>query len=239
MVSPIDKSSRGSECESRDLPKQQALSCVGSFSNVVDSSTPLRSGRNDNGVTFLRIRPLFMQHFAPPRRPHQSRPRGEPASPEGSSCSVSAGLRLNLTEIYPEGSPERHTGRSLRFRWWVDSFNHTGYICNVAGGRLPPLQTHWWVVSFNRTGYMCNVPGTARRPFPTVLLVGVTVQPHRLYSKRCLAMNHRRYIAFTVRRNDCQDSGVWLLRSARPRTLRNTTRKAVNCTRKVMLQDKG
>ena len=50
----------------------------------------------------------------------------------------------------------------------VIPFNHTSYIRNVAGGRLPPLQTRWWG----------------------------TVHPHRLYSKRCLAMNHRRYIAW-------------------------------------------
>ena len=31
---------------------------------------------------------------------------------------------------------ERHTGRSLRFRWWVVPFNHTGYIRNVAGGKI-------------------------------------------------------------------------------------------------------
>ena len=37
--------------------------------------------------------------------------------------------------------PERHTGRSLRFRRGVVPFNHTGYIRNVAGGRLPPLHT--------------------------------------------------------------------------------------------------
>ena len=34
----------------------------------------------------------------------------------------------------PGRFPERHTGRSLRFRWWVDSFIHTGCIRNVAGG---------------------------------------------------------------------------------------------------------
>ena len=38
----------------------------------------------------------------------------------------------------------------------VIPFNHTGYIRNVAGGRLPPLQTRWWG----------------------------TVYPHRFYSKR-------------------------------------------------------
>ena len=66
--------------------------------------------------------------------------------------------------------PERHTGRSLRFRWWVIPFNHTGCIRDA--------------------------PGTAHRPFPTVSLVGGTVHPHRLYSLRCMAMNHRRYIAW-------------------------------------------
>ena len=30
-----------------------------------------------------------------------------------------------------------------------------------------------------------KVPGTAHRPFPTISLVGNTIQPHRLYSLRC------------------------------------------------------
>ena len=90
------------QSESRNLPEFQILPCVGSFSNVEDSSTPLRCGRNDNFGTFLRIRPLFLQHFTPPRGPHQARP-GEPASPKGSSCSVSTWLRLNPAGIYPEG----------------------------------------------------------------------------------------------------------------------------------------
>ena len=41
-----------------------------------------------------------------------------------------------------------------------------------------------------------KVPGTAHRPFPTVSLEGGTIQPHGLYTERCLAMNHRRYIAW-------------------------------------------
>ena len=40
------------------------------------------------------------------------------------------------------------------------------------------------VVPFNRTGYICHAPGTAHRPFPTVSLVGGTVQPHKLYMQR-------------------------------------------------------
>ena len=67
---------------------------------------------------------------------------------------------------------ERHTGRSLRFRWLVDSFIRTGYIRNVAGGRLPPLRSRWGVVPFNHTGSSRYVSGTAHRPFPTVSLIG-------------------------------------------------------------------
>ena len=52
---------RPQECELRNLLKQQVLFCVGSFSNVVDSSTPRSCGRNDKGETFLRIRPLLVQ----------------------------------------------------------------------------------------------------------------------------------------------------------------------------------
>ena len=78
--------------ESRNLPELQILPCVGSFTNVVDSSTPLRSGRNDiRGDVFWYYRKQF-------------RPFG----------------------------PERHAGRSLRFRREVVSFNHTGYIRYVA-----------------------------------------------------------------------------------------------------------
>ena len=77
----------------------------------------------------------------------------------------------------PGRFPERHIGRSLRFRWRVDSFNRTGYFRNVAGGRLPPLRAHRWVVPFNRTGYNRNAPGTAHRPFSTVSLIGAFFYP--------------------------------------------------------------
>ena len=70
---------RGSECESRNLPELLVLSCVGSLSNVVDFSTPLRCGRNDKPEGgFVYPHRLFLQRF-----------------------------------------PERHIGRSLRFRWRV------------------------------------------------------------------------------------------------------------------------
>ena len=91
---------RANECESRNLLKLQALSCVGSLTNVVDSSTSLRCGRNDNGETFLRIRLLFLECFTLPRGPHQARP-GEPASPEGSFCSVLLGGIIQPHGLYP------------------------------------------------------------------------------------------------------------------------------------------
>ena len=90
---------RANECESRNLLKLQALSCVGSLTNVVDSSTSLRCGRNDNGETFLRIRLLFLECFTLPRGPHQARP-GEPASPEGSFCSVLLGGIIQPYGLY-------------------------------------------------------------------------------------------------------------------------------------------
>ena len=92
-------------------------------------------------------------------------------------------FRYYREQFRPFG-PERHIGRSLRFRWRIVPFNHTGCIRNVAGGRLPPLRTHRGVVPFNCTGCIRNVPGTAHRPFPTVSLVGGTIHPHRLYSRR-------------------------------------------------------
>ena len=61
--------------------------------------------------------------------------------------------RLNLTLFYPEGPPERHTGRSLRFHWCVVPFNRTGYTSNVAGGIIAAPTC---VVLFNPTGYIRN-----------------------------------------------------------------------------------
>ena len=154
---------RANECESRNLPKQQVLPCGGSISHVVDFSTPLRCGRNDNFGAFLRIRLLFLQHFTLPCGPHQACPLGRASFPRGKL-------------LYRVG---RHTGSFLR--------------------------------RDNR-----KVPGTAHRPFPTVSLVGGTVQPHGLYMQRSMvvlraanqnlliaggnhtlipSMNHRRHIA--------------------------------------------
>ena len=55
----------------------------------------------------------------------------------------------------------------------VVPFTHTGYICNVAGGRLPPLRTHWGVVPFIRTVYSRNVPYGFADPsgFSTIVIL--------------------------------------------------------------------
>ena len=60
---PTGMSFRGSECESRNLPELLVSSCGGSYFNVVDSSTPLRYGRNDTmgdvpGFYWERFRPF-------------------------------------------------------------------------------------------------------------------------------------------------------------------------------------
>ena len=72
-------------------------------------------------------------------------------------------------------SADAAVGMTCRY---VISFIQTGYICNVAGGRLPkkswcdchrqsidfdslrgapPLRIHWKVIPFNHTGCICNV----------------------------------------------------------------------------------
>ena len=48
---------------------------------------------------FLRIRLLFLECFTLPRGPHQARP-GEPASPEGSSCTVLLGGPIQPHRLY-------------------------------------------------------------------------------------------------------------------------------------------
>ena len=54
MEPPPDMSSRGSECESRDLPELPVLSCGGSYSNVVDSSMPADARHGFMGYGFAK-----------------------------------------------------------------------------------------------------------------------------------------------------------------------------------------
>ena len=69
--------------------------------------------------------------------------------------------------IQPHRLYSKRGGRLIAAPTGVVPFNRTGCNCNVAGGRLPPLQTHQWVIPFIYTGYIRDAPGTAHRPFPT------------------------------------------------------------------------
>ena len=91
---------------------------------------------------------------------------------------------------------------------YVVPFNHTGYIRNVAGGRLPPLRTHRLVIPFIRTGCIRGVSGTAHRPFPTVSLEGLFFQPSRFKNVRFLTRRDKRYNAKKRRIVNCQLSIV-------------------------------
>ena len=85
--------------------------------------------------------------------PSSGSPSGEPASPRGSSCTVSGDTPFESNVILSGRPPERHTGRSLRFRWWGDPFIRTGCVRNVV----------WrWIIA-----------ATLRN----------TIQPYRLYSE--------------------------------------------------------
>ena len=73
-----------------------------------------------------------------------------------SACAAVGMTNLRGGSVYPHRLflrrfPERHTGRSLRFRWKVDFFNRTGCIRNVAGGRLPPLRSCTLFLHFTGT----------------------------------------------------------------------------------------
>ena len=117
------------------------------------------------GMTYLR------GGFVYPHRLYLQRPRnGTQAVPYGFAGRwILSATRVVFGTWYGDGSSPLHC---------VTPFNHTGCICNVAGGRLPkkswcdchrqsidfdslrgapPLQTRRWVVPFNRTGCIRNV----------------------------------------------------------------------------------
>ena len=145
------------------------------------------------------LRQLFLQHFTLPRRPHQARPQGEPASPEGSFCTVSDGNLFILTSFYPEGFRNGTQAVPYGFADWFilePTYFKSGHVRRPKNCQLS-------IVNFSAA--------------PTVTLVGGTVHPHGLYMQRCLVvlraanqnlliaggnhtmnspMNHRRYIAW-------------------------------------------
>ena len=76
--------------------------------------------------------------------------------------------------------PERHTGRSLRFRWRVDSFIRTDSICYVA----------WrWIIAATLRGTihphrLYAERGGRQIAAPTDTPVDGTIQPHGVESQR-------------------------------------------------------
>ena len=136
----------------------------------VDSSTPLRCGRNDNGDTFLRIRLLFLRHFTLPRGPHQTRPLGRASFPQGKLLfrvgrHTASFLRRNNRDA-PGTAHRPFPTVSL-----VGGTVQRHRLYSERGGRLIAAPTG--VVPLIHTGYSCNAAGTAHRPFPTVSLMGV------------------------------------------------------------------
>ena len=135
-------------------PTQDKTCCLGRF---LDSHS---FARND-----MLVGGSVQPHELYPQRPRN----GTQAVPYG----FAGGWILSPAQVISE---TLHGDESSPLHCVVP-FNHTGYIRNVAGGRLPPLRTHRWVIPFTRTGYIRSVPGTAHRPFPTVSLMGCTSAP--------------------------------------------------------------
>ena len=104
---------RANECESRNLPEWQTLSCGGSSSNVVDSSTPLRSV----GMTMLVRFYGFARCF----------------------CNISR-CPAALIRLAHRASqlPPREAFVPC---FWAVSFNRTGYICHAPGTAHRPFPT--------------------------------------------------------------------------------------------------
>ena len=91
----------------------RAFAWYHSTAQVVFATWRAASSRPYMRNTFAPAVPTTF-HAAP--RPSSGSPSGEPASPKGSSCSVSGGAPLESYGVISGRSPERHAGRSLRFR---------------------------------------------------------------------------------------------------------------------------
>ena len=125
--------------------------------------------------------------------------------------------RLLFVTLHVAMDHRRYIGCTV---YWAIPFSRTGCICNVAGGRLPPLRFRWRVLPFNRTGYIRHAPGTAHRPFPTVSLTGPFFQPTWFKNARFLNRAEKRNYA--PKRKNCQLSIVHC-------QLKNCQLSTVNC----------
>ena len=106
------------------------------------------------GGGFVYLHRLYMQRggrgSVQPNRLYSGRFRnGTQAVPYGfaGGCYRSSAQVVFETLLGDESSPLH----------CVVPFIRTGYIRNVAGGRLPPLHARWWVLPFIRTGCIRNV----------------------------------------------------------------------------------
>ena len=101
---PTDMSFRANGSEPRNLPELQILSCGSSLSNVVDSSTPLRCGRND--ITGRRFYGFAYCFYSISRCPAAliRLAQASQLPPREALVPHRAAYRLNLTLFCPEGS---------------------------------------------------------------------------------------------------------------------------------------
>ena len=100
--------------------------------------------------------------------------------------------------------PTRHPDRNEMERRDLPKLQTLPYVgnsCNLSrflhSADAAVGMTNQRVLPFIHTGYICNVAGGIIAA-PTCTLGRSTVHSYGSYSLRCLAMNHRRYIAYTI-----------------------------------------
>ena len=86
----------------------------------------------------------------------------------------------------------------LCLTWWIPPLRLRCGRNDIMGGtflRIRPLLVQCLTLPCGPHQARLGEPASPKGSSCTVLLGGI-IQPHMLYSKRCLAMNHRRYIAW-------------------------------------------
>ena len=109
--------------EWRDLPKQQSLPCIGYFCNLGGFlHSACAKGLNDIRCNVSTDSPTVSTTFYAAPRPSSDSPTGRASFPRGKLLYRAFGRYHSTTRVIFATPPERHTGRSLRFRWWVVPF---------------------------------------------------------------------------------------------------------------------